>query len=405
MPDEGASANSWYLLSELTRLGHRRSGTANSARALIWLDQQLRNQGLAVSRQPFLAPSRTLYWGPAITGLVLVALATLQLSERTLVGALAPFLMWVALVPLTGELLALGLNCDLILPRLVTYNLDAQVTGRGSGEIVLVAHHDSQWSSWLFHPKLGLRLRWYFLVAYLGLFGVPVLSTVVAFDGRSLPMTLFTAATALLALVTGSLAVAAWTGRDISGANDNASGVAVAIALARRAKAAVEAGEWEAGAARLRLLLTGAEEVGERGMLHWLKTERPDPSKVVFVNLDNVAGGSLRYLASEGMVLPLRYSPALIRLAERLEALPGATLSIGRPLLLPTDMMWVTAQGYAAITFIGQREDGSIPDYHWPTDTLERISPEHLGQVEEMLFRYLSALWREAGESEENASA
>ena len=405
MAAESPSARSWLLLRDLAKLGPRRSGTEGGAQALAWLDQTLGQEGLAVRREAFLAPSRTLYWGPVVSALPLVVLAVAQLRFPHLIGALAPFLMWLLLVPLVGELLALPINLDLILPRRITYNLDAPVTGEGEGEIVLVAHHDTQWSSWLFHPRLGLRLRWYFLLAYLGLFGVPVLSSVVAFNPRPLPMALLTACTVLLAAISASLAVAALTGQDVVGANDNGSGVACAIALAGRARAAVESGEWPRDGARLRLLLTGGEEVGARGMLHWLKSQRPEPASVVFVNLDNVAGGGLRYLRSEGMALPLRYSPALIRLAERLAEESPADLSVGRTLLLPTDMMWTSAQGYAAITFIGQGPDGTIPNYHWPTDTAENISPPHLGEVEDTLFRYLAALWREAAASKENASA
>lgn len=405
MPTEPEADRSWRLLTGLSALGPRRAGTAESARALSWLNGQLQGAGLAVDRQAFLAPNRTLYWGPAVTGVVLVALSVLQLTARVLVGALVPFLMWVALVPLTGELLALGLNCDLILPRLLTYNLEAAVTGSGPGEIVLVAHHDTQWSSWLFHPKVGLRLRWYFAAFYLGLFGVPLLSTLAAFNGHAVVLDALGALSALLAVLTISLVVATICGQDVVGANDNGSGVAVALALAERAKAAVAAGEWPEDAARLRLLLTGGEEVGERGMLHWLKTHRPKPAEVVFMNLDNVAGGTLRYLESEGMVLPLRYSPALLRLARAVEASPGGALARGKPLLLPTDMMWTSAQGYAAITFIGQTADGTIPNYHWPTDTVDQISRQHLAEVEDTLFAYLTALWQEADRSLEKADA
>ncbi len=399
MPPERQATRSWTLLSALGALGPRRSGTAGSARALSWLSETLQQSGLAVDRQAFLAPNRTLYFGPAVTAIVLVALSVLQIADRALVGTLVPFLMWVALVPLCGELLAMGLNCDLILPRTLTYNLEAEVTGSGPGEIVLVAHHDTQWSSWLFHPKLGLRLRWYFAAFYLGLFGVPALSTLAAFNGHPWVLPTLGALTALLAVLTLSLVAAAVFGQDVVGANDNGSGVAVAMALAERAKAAVAEGTWPEAAARLRLLLTGAEEVGERGMLHWLKTHRPQPAEVVFVNLDNVAGGTLRYLEKEGMLLPLRYSPALLQVARGVAANSGGALTTGSPLLLPTDMMWTSAQGYAAITFIGQRDDGTIPNYHWPTDTVDQISMQHLAEVEDTLFAYLSAVWQEADRS------
>jgi hypothetical protein len=134
-------------------------------------------------------------------------------------------------------------------------------------------------------------------------------------------------------------------------------------------------------------------------MLHWVKTHRPQPAEVVFVNLDNVAGGTLRYLEKEGMLLPLRYSPALLQVARGVAANSGGALTTGSPLLLPTDMMWTSAQGYAAITFIGQRDDGTIPNYHWPTDTVDQISMQHLAEVEDTLFAYLSAVWQEADRS------
>src|SRR5581483_10098082 len=120
------------------------------------------------------------------------------------------------------------------------------------------------------------------------------------------------------------------------GANDNASGAAVSAALAAEVAARPLA------TTRLVLLVTGCEEAGTLGMRSFL--HRHDTRDWLFLNFDGVAApATLRYLPHEGV-------------ARRWAADPG-----------------LLARGGRALTLSAQ--DGTIPNYHWPSDTAENADP------------------------------
>lgn len=360
------------------------------------MKRRLEDEGLQVQISSFRAPGRTLYDGPPLIGFLLILLTAGVIWGPASWRPVEVFLEWVALLPLVGELLAIPANLDLVLGKKKTENLEAEITGSGPGRVVLVAHHDTQWGSPLFHPRFLPFVRAYFLVAYACFFGLPVLSAADMVWHLPWAHALLAPLAAIFLVLLAFLRYAAAKGRHVVGANDNGSGVAVATAVALRIREAVKNGDLPKDAAKLTLFLPGAEEVGERGMLHWLRVNRPDHHATVFINIDNVGGGKLRFLRGEGMLLPLKYSPPLLRIAEEVSSQSPEDLSPGYPLLLPTDMMWAVSMGYAGITFIAQEDGGAIPNYHWHTDTIDRVSPDHMKRVEETLYQYTASVWRAA---------
>src|SRR5690606_15184781 len=116
------------------------------------------------------------------------------------------------------------------------------------------------------------------------------------------------------------------------------------------------------------------------------------PSNTIFVNLDNVGGGRLRYLLGEGMLTYQRYDADLIELAEQLtERYPGKVEPL-RNLLLPTDGLLAAKAGYKAITLLGAGDRGVIPNYHWHTDTLEHVDRNVLAVTERFTVDLLKGL-------------
>ncbi|MBE3578002.1 MAG: M28 family peptidase [Limnochordales bacterium] len=177
-------------------------------------------------------------------------------------------------------------------------------------------------------------------------------------------------------------------GRYTNGANDNGSGSALALALARRAA------QGELPAARLMFVFTGSEETGNRGMLHFLRrfTRAFPAARPFFVNLDNLGRGIPRYLEGEGMLGYTRYDARLIGLARELSAARGERVMAQRNLLLPTDAVVAARAGYPAITFIATDSKGQIPDYHWHTDVPANLDRSLLEFMEEYLIEYLRRL-------------
>jgi hypothetical protein len=152
--------------------------------------------------------------------------------------------------------------------------------------LCLVSHLDSSRSGLMFHPSLQPHLR-RLLVLQGGAITAGsaewLLSRFAA--GRALLGAARLLAAAWLAL----LAERELRGQDVPGANDNASGVAVAARLL------IEHLDGRLEGTRLVFLATGCEEAGLLGMHSFLRSH--DTQGWLFLNLDNVGGpGTLRYL-------------------------------------------------------------------------------------------------------------
>ena len=432
----------WDDLVALCRLPHRGTATAEEARAARWLAARLAEIGYEVDVQPFTAPRHTLYLGPGLIGLALAALGMLGARWQGPAGALGLLAAAaaLALLPLVGELVlwprGSRLSLALLVPRGPSQNVVARLArkdgtaadaprgavalaagdepgptpstpGRapeGAGEVdaaarvpvgsasplhvVVTAHYDTQWGSWLFAPRILPGLKAFFLVGYAAFLAVPLL--LVARAAGLAVSTPLAVAAAASAAVAAFLLVSWLGGRPVNGANDNGSGVAVALALARR---------WARGplpGIQLILAFTGAEETGMRGMAALLEHPwfpRAAPGGIAVVNVDNVGAGRLHYLTAEGMLVPVRYAPWLVTQARRLaQGLPAGLLTPGPRPLLPTDALVAAARGIPAITFLATGPGGRIPHYHWHTDRLEHVDRGHLAGVADLLWQYLAQL-------------
>jgi len=386
----------WEHLQAFCRTGPRGSGTEGERRAAAWLADRLAALGYAVETQPFTSPRHTLYLGPA-------AVIAGVLAARVVAAGSPPvglILMLAFLLPLVGELLGARVNLDLLLPKGPSQNVIARPSqpaasrpGSGPGRpatVVIAAHYDTQRGTWLFAPGFRPFLRPLFSSVYIALALLPLGTAL----GWMLPKAawiwpLVDGASVWLA-ATGVFLVLAWaTGRYVQGANDNGSGVAVALALAERWRR-----EPIPGLAPV-FVFTGCEEVGTRGMRSFLAQSRLPPG-TVFLNLDNVGGGRLRYLLGEGMLVYRMYDPELVALAR---ATAPQVSDVIRPLanlLLPTDALPVAVAGYPVITLLAVGDDGAIPNYHWHTDVLENVDRETLALAETFAWRLLTELGRRA---------
>ena len=177
-------------------------------------------------------------------------------------------------------------------------------------------------------------------------------------------------------------------GVDVPGANDNASGAAATAVLA------AECAATPLSSTRLVLLITGSEEANVIGSRAFLDAH--DTSGWLFLNFDGVgAPAALHHLHREGGALRSWPSdPGLRAVAERVsESCPELSLSgTDKSSGLPYDSTPILARGGRAITLTVQ--NGSIPNYHWPTDTAERIDREVLARALEAGREMIAAIDR-----------
>lgn len=401
----------WGYLEAITRWPHRGSTTPFEREAASWLMQTLRGMGYAAEEQPVRAPAATLYAGPPLVALVVAISAASTLLDvaawaRVVALVAAVVAVWILLVEANLSAPAL----DALLPLRASQNViatrpadprRAPASGR-TPVVVVVAHYDTQRGTWLFAPAFRPFLPAFFKAAYASLalaLLASALGTVAlwVWPGWGAWRPAVIAGLAIMTPLFAFLALSGLTGRHVNGANDNGSGVAVALALAER---------WAKeppGGVDLRFVFTGAEEVGTRGMWAYLARERSagrlgrraGASPMYVVNIDNVGGGRLRALLREGMLLPVPCGARLRDVAQRM-ARKGAPVSVWpKMLLLSTDAGPAAHMGIEALTFIGLDDGGRIPHYHWHSDMMLHVDPHHLEEVCGTIHRYVTSLAQE----------
>ena len=99
------------------------------------------------------------------------------------------------------------------------------------------------------------------------------------------------------------------------GENDNASGSVVVLSLVERFGAATRS-----STSRSTWSLTGAQKAGCAGMRAFLERhrERLAGDRTVFLNVDTVGSGQVRFTRREGALLMLRSHPQLVALCEQI---------------------------------------------------------------------------------------
>lgn len=247
-------------------------------------------------------------------------------------------------------------------------------TGEPRRRLVLIAHIDSSRSGLMFHPQLAKDFRRSALVG-LGSAAAALLSYSLP---RKLRRPIATAASAVLAADLAMLVEREVYGTDVAGANDNASGASVVLALAEHL------GANKLANTEVWFLVTGCEESDLVGMSAFMDAHTQELSDAYFVNLDTVAGpgSNIQWMESTSLLdTSLRADGYLMKLAEtvaaehpELEAEPGAWHHAG----LDSDV--AATRGLRAMSLVAQTPQGTLPNWHWPTDTYENIDEAVLGR-------------------------
>jgi len=368
------SPDSVELLRELSNLAaHRGMGTPNERIAAQWLAAKLRATGYEVAEQPFRTTRDNLYLLPFQVFVCAIAAICLALSDAPwwLVGAILGYGVAMLLAEASGHAIDLT-----PMPRFASQNVVTGPMRRAGRTVFITAHYDTQRGSFLFHPKFVEHLPLFFKVCYGSLF--------VAIAAVAMHVVRFAAAGYVLwgALIVCSCAGAVFlaaeiAGRYTPGANDNGTGVALALWLA--SEYARRTGEFPPDC-DLRFLFTGSEEAGCRGMRAFLTSHsrQLDPRHVRFLNLDNLGTGMITYLSGEGMLFYRRAGATLLAIARAMRETAARPMQEQPNLLLPTDALPPSALGFEAISFLGKDAAGRLGNYHWHTDTFANVDAAFL---------------------------
>lgn len=224
-------------------------------------------------------------------------------------------------------------------------------SGSGKGTLVLMAHYDSAKTFFVYAPGQVEHFRRNFLINAAFATVLPY-ATFLPWIPQLLGLYFLVQA--------GFMLHRERTQPYVNGANDNASGVAVAVGLFEELRRQPLPGT------RVLLALTGCEEVGAKGAEQLARSGRI-PADALVLNIDNVGRGELFYATGEGMLGYHAYRGALLQAARQSE---GA-----RPLaykLAFFDTRPFAARGTASLTLI-RLEKGLPPNWHWPSDTPEQV--------------------------------
>lgn len=399
---EGMRMKAWKYLEGLCQWPHRGSATEGERRAGDWIEEQMRAMGFQVERQEFSSPRDCLYLLPLQSLIPLLLLGVIGLvgdGGGGWVDILLAGLGMAAIVPLLLEVLGSEREIN-IFPQHPSSNVMAyQEKGFEEKHTIIVSgHYDTQKGSYLFAPWFVDHTQTFFYSVYgaIGLFLLALLlrPLISWMHYLLLPAVIWTGVSAAFLLVCQV------KGRYTQGANDNGTGTALTMAIAEDYIAHRD--QYPQGVQFL-FLFTGCEEVGSRGMKHFLRTYAGEllPEKTDFLVLDNIGSGKVTYLLGEGMLKVIPYDPQLLGLAQRLQnEYPAGTVLTQPNLLLPTDSLPVISKGYRSISFLGKDASGRLGNYHWHTDLLENVDREVVLFAEEFFLRYVRELAELRGKAE-----
>ena len=348
----------------------RPSASDGERRAADWIAARLRAEGAPARVEEERAHGT--YWWP--------------LGLATAAAALAPLTRSRPLQALIGTFSAAAIADDVsggrlwfrraALPQRPTFNVVAQAGDEDAERtVVFVAHHDAAHWSLLFAPQIPEWFGTRFPRALeradttpplmFPVVGGPLLVALGGLTGSRL----LRRAGALLSLATAATMAEIGSRSTVPGANDNLSGVAVLLGLARLLR------EQPVPGLRVLLLSTGSEESFMEGMQAFAARhfDALPVGSTAFVCVDTVGSPNLMMLEGEGMLVMRDYDAGFKELVADCAREAGVHLRRGLRFRNATDGLLALKAGYRAV-MIGSINRFKAPsNYHWPSDTAEKV--------------------------------
>ncbi len=344
--------------------------------------------GLSPRVQPF--TSAVSAWRPyaLAMALALFAVAIYPIGGRV-TAAIAAALVAAVLVSALMEMNFTPNPLRWLLPKGRSQNVIAVVPPGGEvrRRAVLVGHLDTHRTPFLFGS--AARLRLFGVLSPLGFGGMAVLIGLFAAGAVWQEPALYyisLAPTAVLLLMLPLMVQPDFTPHT-SGANDNATGAALTLALAERLK------EAPLGNTEVWTVHTGCEEVGCYGADAFLREYREQLDGAFFITIDTVGGPGSGpcYITCEGTTKRYHSDPGLIALAGEITAARPELGAYPKAMTLPayTEGAVGIKYGLPSITFVNFRPDGVLPYWHRPDDIVENVDADVLARSEEFVWELL----------------
>jgi hypothetical protein len=271
-------------------------------------------------------------------------------------------------------------------------------SGRSSGTLVLVAHHDAANTGLVWHPAItGLGAARHarrrrvdpFMAPIAAALGLGIVGSALRRESAAGRRLRVGAAAVLAASIAADADVA--RSPTVPGASDNASGVAVVLELARW----VVASPLEA--VDLVVLVCGAEEAGMGGMADFIRRHAQElPPSTLVLGLDTLGAGTPILASGEGTMREHHYPPAAMAVVDEGAAMAGEPAPQRWRIGGWTDPILATFAGIPAVSMLSMGP-GYFPNYHWPTDVPENVDWDSVRSCARIAAGTLTAFERRVG--------
>jgi acetylornithine deacetylase/succinyl-diaminopimelate desuccinylase-like protein len=275
------------------------------------------------------------------------------------------------------------------LPQHPTWNVVGELGPADAPRTLVVsAHHDAARSSFIFEPVVPRLVfekapwlhdhldRWPPLMG--AVVAGPALVALGAALGRRGPV----AAGTLVSAVSAALMAQMSRQPVVPGANDNLTGVAVLLEVARRF------GGRPPDGLRVVLLSTGSEEANQDGMLAFARRHFGsfDPATTTFLCLDTVGSPELVLIEGEGFLRMRDYDATTKDLVEDAARAAGVHVRRGLRFTFGTDALIPLRQGFR-VAGLGSVNEWLVPtNYHAATDTPENVDYRSVADAVEVVL-------------------
>jgi hypothetical protein len=369
-------------------IGPRGSTTEGERRGSEYCEMVLGDLGLDPAMEPFLS-ARSIFLPHLLAAAAMLLSFVLYPLAGRWTAAAAAILAGVALA---SDLMELGFRDNflrLIMPKAFSQNVVARVppSGEARQDIILIGHVDTQRTPLVFRSDRWVGVyKAFTTIAFLAFLAQVILYVLGAVF--QWPWTwLASIPSAACAVLLAAMCIEADGTEFTAGANDNASGAGLVLALAERLSAAPLAHS------RVWLACTGCEEVQHYGAIDFFRRHKSEMRRPVAIAFELLGCAGPAWLTREGIVVPFRSSAELVTAAEKLAlqhpewGAYATQISGGN-----TEMTDALRVGIPAITLMGQTRAGVAPYWHMAGDTFDKMDAGVMRRAWAFVWGYLEAL-------------
>jgi hypothetical protein len=394
--DHSRYTESWlrHVRCLSVEIGPRGSTTEGERRGSEYCQSTLNQAGLTARMEAFTS-ARSIYLPHLLAAvMMLVAFVVYPLAGRVS-AVLAAVLV---VVSLSSELLELSFRDNLfrrLVPKAPSQNVVATVepAGEHRQDLVLVGHVDSNRTPFVFRTPRWVSVYQTFTTVAFVLFLAQALLYILGSITQWAWIWPASIPSAVGALLLAAMCLQADRTPFSAGANDNATGAGLVLAMAGHLQAE------PLQHTRVWLVCTGCEEVQHYGAIDFFRRHRADLINPVAVVFESLGCAGPAWLTQEGIVVPFHADKDLVALAERLSAdHPEWGAYPTRIQGGNTEMADALRAGIPAITFMGMGPRGELPYWHQVGDTFDKMDPEVMERAYAFIWAFTQALDAGAGQ-------